>query len=424
MTGVSPQRAASMLSHDSPRVLYVTYDGLLEPLGESQVVSYLTRLVADHRITILSFEKSADLANLARLTGVAERLSACGISWIRLRYHKRPPVLSTAFDVFRGIRRARRACRHSNVAVVHARGYVPALIAMGARSASRAKFLFDMRGLWVDEKTEAGHWRAGGLLYRVGKSWERRFLRSADAIVSLTAAGVRALPSLGYQAREGVPVVVIPTCVDLQRFRPTPKDPELVATLGLANGPVIGCVGTMTNWYMRDEMLRYLACLSRTLPALRVLLVTREDHGALRRDAEAAGVPRSALVITRAAFDAMPRYTALFDAGLFFIRPVPSKRGSAATKLAEFLGCGVPVIINDGVGDSGAIVDENRVGIVLPALDKPAFDQSLAEVKVVLADEGLSARCRLAAERFFDVNKGVERYRNLYRHLSGEPPRR
>lgn len=400
------------------RVLYISYDGVLEPLGESQVVSYLEPLATDCPITLLSFEKPADLADTARVAAMAERLSGVGITWIRLRYHKRPAVLSTVFDVTHGIVRARAVCHRLRVAIVHARSYVPALIALGARGASGAAFLFDMRGFWVDEKVEAGHWKAGGILYRIGKWWERRFFESADAIVSLTSAGVGALPELGYLVPSDVPVEVIPTCVDLQRFVPDAKDPELVARLDLAGWCVVGCVGTMSNWYMRDEMLRYLARVTRSLDQVRILIVTRDDHNALRRDAAAAGIPGERLVITEAAFTDMPRFIRLFDAGLFFIQPALSKRGSAATKLAEFLACGVPVIINDGVGDSGAIVTQHRVGVVLTALDEAAFERSLRQLQAVLADSSVGSRCRQTAVELFNLDEGAERYRRLYRRLS------
>lgn len=346
------------------------------------------------------------------------RLTAAGLEWIPLGYHKNPPVISTAFDIVRGILCARRVCRRRDVQVLHARSYVPAVIALGARRASHAAFLFDMRGFWVDEKVEAGHWRAGGALYRIGKWWERRFFRSAGAIVSLTDAGVRALPTLGYQVPSTVPVQVIPTCVDLERFAPGLTDPELSAALGLTGSCVIGTVGTMSNWYMRDEMLRYLAYLARALDNVRVLIVTREGHEALRLDARAAGVPLDRLVVTRATFAEMPRYVSLFDAGVFFIRPALSKRASAATKLAEFLACGVPVIINDGVGDSGTIVKERGVGMVLPALDSGSFERSLPHVRSVLADPMLRDRCRQVAADLFDLERGVERYRRLYQQLS------
>jgi glycosyltransferase involved in cell wall biosynthesis len=402
----------------NPAVLYVSYDGVLEPLGESQVVSYLERLAPDYDITLLSFEKPADAADAARMAAMAARLAAKRISWTPLAYHKRPPVLSTAFDAIAGIARGRRIARARGVRIVHARGYVPSLIALGSRGASRARFLFDTRGFWVDEKVEAGHWPAGGLLFRAGKWWERRFFAAADAVVSLTATGVRSLPELGIAMRPGVPVEVIPTCADLDRFAPGPRDSALAARLGLSGGPVIGCVGTMGNWYMRDEMIRGLALFAQSWPELRILVVTRDDHAALKADLERAGVPSDRLTICSAPFEDMPRYIRLFDAGLFFIKPSFSKRASAATKLAEFLGCGVPVVINDGVGDSGTIVRDGGVGVVLDSLDPGTLADAVARVRSLLADPGVRDRCRAVAREVFDLDTGVERYRRLYRHLT------
>src|SRR5258708_39171205 len=118
------------------------------------------------------------------------------------------------------MRKARKAARKSDLQVIHARSYVSALIGLAARRASGAKFLFDMRGFWVDEKVEAGHWPAGGLLFRAGKWWERRFYAAADGVVSLTTTGVRSLPELGVTIAPGVPVDVVPPCAALHRFIP------------------------------------------------------------------------------------------------------------------------------------------------------------------------------------------------------------
>lgn len=405
---------------DTP-ILYISYDGLLEPLGASQVVAYVERLAADHAMTLLSFEKRDDLADRARVTAMEKRLEASGVTWIRLRYHKKPPVVSTMFDCVVGIWHARRVCRRDHVRIVHARSYVPALIALGSRRASGAAFLFDMRGFWVDEKVEAGHWRSGGMLYRIGKWWERRFYAAADGVVSLTAAGARAIPELGVKMSPGTPIEVIPTCADLQRFSPGPKDAELLERFGLAGAPVIGCVGTMGNWYMRQEMIDCLAVFAGAWPELRILIVTRDDREALRADLERAGVPGGRLAITSASFEEMPRYVRLFDVGLFFIKPSFSKRASAATKLAEFLGCGVPVVINDGVGDSGTIVRDGGAGVVLASLDARAFRAALGQVRAVISDPAVAGRCRQVARDTFDLDVGVERYTALYGRLLLEP---
>ena len=46
------------------RVLYITYDGLLEPLGQSQVLQYLKKLAEYHEITLVSYERTADWAEV------------------------------------------------------------------------------------------------------------------------------------------------------------------------------------------------------------------------------------------------------------------------------------------------------------------------------------------------------------------------
>jgi glycosyltransferase involved in cell wall biosynthesis len=403
-------------------ILYVSYDGALEPLGESQVVAYLERLAACHAITLVSFEKSRDLADVGRVDGLRRRLATAGVRWVPLRYHKHPPVLSTVWDVAHGIVAALREARRQPIHLTHARGYVAALVAVALRRLVGARFIFDMRAFWPDEKVDAGHWRAGSPIHRAAKRWERRFLESADAVVSLTAAGVDAIRRLGYVVRADAPVEIIPTCTDLRRFSPGARDAALAMRLGLGTGAVIGCVGTMSNRYLRRPMLDYLACLTAAFEKMTVLIVTHEDHDRVRRDAIAAGVPSDRLRITAAAFSEMPAYLRLMDAGMFFITPALSTMGTSATKLGEFLATGVPVIINEGVGDSGRIVREGRAGIVLPDVTPQSLAASLPAVGALLDEPDIRRRCRVTAERWFDLDAGVERYASLYARLGPATP--
>ena len=55
--GIVPLASLSLVTSITPvRTLYISYDGVLEPLGESQVVTYLERLSARYDITLVSFE--------------------------------------------------------------------------------------------------------------------------------------------------------------------------------------------------------------------------------------------------------------------------------------------------------------------------------------------------------------------------------
>jgi len=401
------------------RILYVSYDGLLEPLGESQVVAYMEGLAERTRMTVISFEKDRDCCDPARKEAMRSRLEHKGIEWIPLRYHKQPPIISTAFDVCCAMIAGMLLVRSGRFQIVHARGYVPALLALAFKHLWGAKFLFDMRGFWADEKVDAGHWRKDSMIYRITKGWERRFFESADAIVSLTQAGVAAFPSLGYRLRSQTSIAVIPTCTDLRRFTPGTRDEALAARLGLDGHLVIGCTGTISNWYLRQPMLECLAYLAQHLDRVKILMVTHEDHRKLTLDANRAGIPDEQLVLVKVQFSAMPAYLRLMDFGLFFIKPCFSKKGSSATKLGEFLATGIPVVINNGVGDSGRIVQEHGVGVVLPETGARDIAASVVKIKELLSDPLVRIRCRETAEQYFDLQRGVEMYGALYAQLGG-----
>ncbi|HEX6391056.1 MAG TPA: glycosyltransferase [Solirubrobacteraceae bacterium] len=354
-------------------VLYVSYDGIGEPLGRSQVLAYLSRLARDHRITLVSFEKQPPPASLRA------ELRDAGIEWRPLAYHRRPPVLSTALDVWRGRRELGRVERPD---VVHVRSDVPALIAHRLR----APLLFDIRGFWADERVEGGIWRAGGALYRLARRCEARFYARAAAVVTLTEASV---PQI--HAWTDAPVEVIPTCVDHAAFAQTAPRPD---------GPRAVWSGSIGTWYRFDLAPQLAAALDMPLTVL-----TRQTDEARRATDDVRTV----------APQEMPRALHAGDVGLCLVVSTPSKRASAPTRFAEFLAAGMPVAVTPGVGDLETLVTEHAVGVVV----RDDLRQAAAELRALLADPGLGARCRrLAAERF-DVDWGARRYAELYARIGG-----
>src|SRR3954451_1080977 len=172
----------------SPGVLYISYDGMLEPLGQSQVLAYLERLAGGRRIHLISFEKAGDWANVANVDAVRGRIADAGIHWHPLRYHKSPTAPATAFDIAAGTALALAITLRHRIGLIHARSYVAGLIALAVKGATGARFLFDMRGLWADERVDGELWPPGGRLYRAAKNVERRLLLGADHVVTLTRA--------------------------------------------------------------------------------------------------------------------------------------------------------------------------------------------------------------------------------------------
>src|SRR3954452_8062813 len=344
---------------DRPRVFYVSYDGVEEPLGRSQVLAYLVGLAAAYDITLISFEKSAEASN-----GLRHDLAESGIEWRRLRYHRRPPVLSTTWDVLAGRHALVRAARSGTPAIVHVRSYVPALMALSARHATRGELLFDIRGFWADERVEGGLWRPGGALYRLAKRCERSFFAEADAIVTLTDAS---LPHVRAWAGErSVPIEVIPTCVDVERFSGRPERP---------GGPHVVWSGSIGTWYRFDLDPRLAAALS-----LPLTVITRQATQARRL---LGGHPAS---VRTAAPDRMPADLFAGDIGLCLYRSSFSRVATAPTRFAEYLAAGMPVVVTRGVGDLEAIVEDRGVGVVLQGDDDGSLAAAAGRVRALVDD--------------------------------------
>jgi glycosyltransferase involved in cell wall biosynthesis len=394
----------------SPGVLYISYDGMLEPLGQSQVLAYLERLAPGRRVHLISFEKTGDSANRANVDAVRRRISDAGIHWHPLRYHKSPTAPATAFDVAAGTALALAIALRHRITLIHARSYVAGLMALAVKRGTGACFLFDMRGLWADERVDGGLWPAGGRLYRVAKNVERRLLLGADHVVTLTHASELEIRSFDYLAAKMPPITVIPTSADLDRFRiqgPLQTKPF-----------VLGYVGSVGTWYLLDEMLRCFVLLRELVPGARLLIVNRDEHPLIAERAAAHGIAASELELVAASHDQVPALVARMSAAMALIKPAYSKIASAPTKLGEYLGCGVPCLGNAGVGDVEGLLEGRSVGVAVRDFSDSELREKLKRLIALVQDETVQQLCRETAVELFSLERGAANYDAMYRELA------
>lgn len=395
-------------------VLYISYDGILEPLGQSQVLRYLERLARDHKIILISFEKPHDWQQVDRREDLRSQMRKTGITWMPLRYHKRPSAIATAFDIVHGVAVGALALMRHRVRVIHARSYVPSVIALALKKLFRLKFVFDMRGFWADERVDGGLWPAGGRLYRVAKWFERRFLLNADCVVSLTRAAVDEIRTFPYLQGRMPRFELITTCADLELFRPSQDDPSPLP----ADRPfILGYVGSVGVWYLFDETLRCFQLLRERLPDARLQIINRGGHDYIQERMAVLKIDPATVQIEAADHAGVARAMRKMDAGIFFYKPTYSKKATAPTKLGEFLGCGIPCLGNHGVGDMAAILEKEQVGLAVDRFDEPSMRVAIDRLLQLTQTPGIQARCREVAMRHFSLEDGVNSYRKIYSGL-------
>jgi len=397
-------------------VLYISYTGLMDPLGQSQVLQYVLALgKSGHRMTVLSFEKPEALKDAARMSDMRDQCAAAGVDWRPRTWHNKPiGILATLYDISVGCAHAIRIAREVCAEVVHCRSYIGSLMGLLVKRVTGAKLIFDMRGFWPDERVDGGIWSAKGLTYKVFKRVERMLFLGADHVISLTRTGVREYESFDYMQDQPAKSTVIPTCTNLEIFKvqDVPR-----------NGFTLGYIGSVGSWYLFDTVAKVVARAFDRRSDVRFLVITKGNHDLVWEAMRKAGADLDRVEVRGAHFSEVGDQIARMDAGVFFYRPTWSKRATSPTRLGEFLACGKPCLSNEGVGDIAENLAKTGTGITLPtsrnkevALDD--LDTALDRLFSMAADPNMAMRCRMVAKERFSLTAGVTAYSGVYQNLS------
>lgn len=390
-------------------VLYLSYDGMTDPLGQSQVLPYLKGLSQKGYVFhLISFEKphryQAQKESIQRLCDEA------GIMWYPLIYNKRPPVLSTFWDVRKMRLLAFKLQALHEIRLVHCRSYLSALVGLSLKQKRGTKFIFDMRGFWANERVDGKLWDLKKPLYKTIFSYfkkkEKQFFTESDATISLTHRGKAEIESWNFGMMRLSEITVIPCCADLKHFDILSEKPASTFTMGY-----LGALGT---WYMLDEMLDFYQVLLKRIPEARFHILTKDQPDEVLEKAKQRQLPLQQIVIQEANRSDIPQLTSDWNFSLFFIRPSYSKLASSPTKQGELMGMGIPVICNTGVGDVDSIVEDTLSGVKVTDFTREAYEEALNSF---LARNFDPEHIRKGAQRYYDLATGVEKYGKIYTQL-------
>ena len=403
------------------RALYICYFGLRQPLVQTQVLPYLRELTKDgHEIELLTFEPDLSSAWTSdELTEMQEAMQSEGLTWHYLAYHKRFSALATAYDIFRGAWKVRELIKAKRLDILHGRVHVPTLMGALARKFSRRKpkLLFDIRGFFPEEYTEAGIWPKGGLIYRGVKRVEKWLMKEADAFVVLTQKARNVL--FGDDPETGRMVEVIPCCVDLEKRFSADRDSErsrIRSEMQLENRFVFVHAGALGGLYLTEQIADLLEAARLRDPLTFAMFLTHSDPALIRPLLEARGFSENDFFIGQVNPEEVPAYLFAADAGISFVKAGYATQSRSPTKIPEYLACGLPLVANRGVGDVDELITEGRIGVTVEEFSSKGYAESLAALEE-LGD--ISQRCQSAARIGFDlVDIGGKRYRSLYKRLA------
>jgi hypothetical protein len=393
--------------------LYITFDGLSDSLGQSQILPYLSGIAKNgYSITILSCEKKESLER--EKNKIDSLLESRGISWRYVLYDEEGGFISRMKYLRELSLLAETEHAQKKFSLVHCRSYLAALIGLKFKRKYRVPFLFDMRGLWADERLEGNIWNRKNLVHLLAyyyfKSKEKQFFKEADAVVSLTHAAAHYLDNKFPDFKIGNKTAVIPCCVDINLFDPGKPGLQNVKK----QDHLLVYSGSIGTWYYTKEMIDFVVEMNRSMPNVKLLIITR-DIKPLDEILRAYPESERALVKTQSAsYSQMPELLATAEASIFFIKPSFSKIASSPTKMAECWSMNLPIITNVGIGDNDLYFKEHKGGVLVNGFTREAYDDAIKQYNEIIKGPN---DYRGLASQLFNYSYSIEIYTAVYKRL-------
>jgi len=373
------------------QISYITLDSIQEGVGQSQVLSYIRKLSATNEISLVSFEKNVPPINLLN------ELKDYGIKWNYIPFGRK--------GVLGGLFRLVKLFKHiPSSGIVHARSDIAAFASVLRGS---NKVIWDCRALMADHRRSLSTSFYHQFQAVFFSFMEGVIARKSRKIIVITQAVIPVLMS-----RYSLPLSKfhhVSTCVDASRFIPMENNEK-------GNSPIrILIAGTLSPAYDIDLMNRILSNLKNN-SSIRVTVALGKSHDMSWEKLSHVDI------VLRVEHADMPRIINDSDVGLAIWRNDfgIALKSVAATKVAEFLACGVPVVVNSLQGDFGELVSKHKVGISVAEITDAEIERVTLEIQNLKCDQQLSERCRNFAVEYYSLERAIPIIEDIYRELELE----
>lgn len=252
---------------------------------------------------------------------------------------------------------------------------------------------------------------AGAAGRALAAMYERAFLPPTLARVDRIVVHTQSYGTTSAMLR-GRPLTIIPSVVDLDRFRPGLDASAERARLDLVGKRVVGFTGRLVPHKGVDVLLQAL----RELPQDVCLLVVGSGPRLfdLRALARRVGIAERVRFCSGVSDEELPRYLSLADVFAF---PSQNRLEGFGLAVAEAMATGLPVVVSDVPGVR-EVIEDGRQGLLV----EPLLASDLARKVRTLLDDPAKARAmgdagRRRAEERFGLGPITRQLLRLYEEL-------
>lgn len=354
------------------KIIYITYDSVLEPLGQSQVLKYISKSNYNKNILLLSFEKEKNFSNKKNLNYTKDIINDANIKWEYFLYSNKFWILSKIIDILKIIFFIFKKKIKHKVKIIHARSYLPGFAVYISRFFINTKFIFDMRGFWIDERFEWNIWSNKNIFtFKILKQIEKKIIKSSSKIVVLSKDAKKILINkFKYDLKN---ISVIPTCADENQFNISKKK-------YWRNELNICHLGTIGSRYNIDFTLKFYKLLNKHIKT-KILFINDREKLFIKNNCKKYRINKMNYEIKSIKYYEVHNTINNFDFSVFFPKKGYFINGFFPTKIAESLLSGVPIITSKINNDIDKRISKNNIGIQIDQINEENILRIMDKIK-------------------------------------------
>lgn len=397
--------------------LYLCPWSLNDPLTQSQSLAYIKGLTADnYNFALITLETSRFLMSPEKVRETKNLLESEKIFWYPVRWNSGNSIFSKLLSICVVFYTGFKAYFKHRPRLIHSRSSLPLFLALLLHKVGRSKFLYDADSTLSEEYADVGHLNRKSLGFRLLSGSESLARRSANRIIVLTQTMKEDFISK-YSIKKDIDV--IPCCVNIDKFKFSEKHRQSKrAELNLTDELLFIYVGKIGTWYLVEEMIDFFQTVLSEDKSAKLLIVTQESPEIFKAILDGKNLDQAAYFIKRAEHFEVTGWLSAADVGLAFIKPLPSKRGTSPVKTSEYMANGLVIVSGTGIGDLDEIIEENKVGVIIPEFNSEFYARAFKQIDTLLENVNLRRHCSETAYQEFDLYRvGVQKYRQIYQDI-------
>jgi glycosyltransferase involved in cell wall biosynthesis len=179
---------------------------------------------------------------------------------------------------------------------------------------------------------------------------------------------------------------------------------------------VIGYSGSFAPWANIELMCSFFSLMTNRFNDVRILILSKTQKNEIIDYLNKYGIQKEKYCIRNLDQSEIGKYLSVCDIGVLFRRPSFVNRVASPMKFPEYLASGVPIIINENVGDFSNLVEKESLGYLIR--NDRITSELIDNIHNDLLDNRKKYRmvCRSYAKKF-DLKLNVEIYKKIYDQL-------